>query len=362
MKMEFSYWVPDHSSAQVITRFPRRTDWSWEYNRELAQTAEAAGFDYGLLPARWQPAYGQHDAFEAISLSGPLLAVTEKIRFIAAVHTGMWHPGIVAKMGTTLDHVSRGRWALNVISGWRQDEFDAFGFPWIDHDDRYKKSEEFIEVLRAFWTEEKLTYNGDFYQITNASSNPKPLTRPSPPIFQGGNSNAGREMAARLSDYYFMNGGSVEKIGEQIADVRRRAAKYGRTVKFALNAFAICRPTEQEAMADLRGVIEQMDVESVKELAELVKGAGRSTQDKVGMWSDSTLKDLVQVNEGFKPGLIGTPEQVATRIQEYESVGINLFQLGFLHCIDDVRHFGETVIPLVRQMPSLRSQESAIGS
>ena len=80
--IQFSYWVPDHTSPQVLTRYPRRTDWSWDYNRQLIQVAEQAGFDFALLPARWQPAYGQHDAFEAMSLAGPLLAVSERIHLI----------------------------------------------------------------------------------------------------------------------------------------------------------------------------------------------------------------------------------------------------------------------------------------
>lgn len=354
MRAEFSYWVPDHSSAQILTHYPRRTDWSWAYNKELAQTAEAVGFDYGLLPARWQPAYGQHDAFEAVSLSGPLLAVTERIKFIAAVHTGLWHPGVVAKMGTTLDHVSNGRWALNVISGWRRDEFDAFGAPWLEHDERYRRTEEFINILRGLWTQERFSLQGEHYQINDAQSNPKPV-QPCPPIFQGGNSSAGREMAARVSDYYFMNGGSVETIKEQIEDVKSRAQRYGRTVRFALTAFVICRPTEQEAVNELRAVINQMDVDSVKELSQLVKGAGQSTKDMVGMWTDSTLADLIQVNDGLKPKFIGSPEQVAARIAEYQAVGVNLFQLGFLHFIDDVRHFGEKVIPLVRGIEGSRT-------
>ncbi len=141
--------------------------------------------------------------------------------------------------------------------------------------------------------------------------------------------------------------------------MKRRSARYGRTPRFALNAFVICRDTDEAAVDELRQVIEQMDVDAVRELAQMVKGAGQSTRDGVGMWSDSTLTDLVQVNDGFKPRLIGTPEQVAERIQAYEAIGVDLFQLGFLHLIDGVRHFGESVIPRVKALPSRRQGEAA---
>jgi FMNH2-dependent dimethyl sulfone monooxygenase len=165
-------------------------------------------------------------------------------------------------------------------------------------------------------------------------------------------------MAAAVSDVLFINGGSVEHIAALIADVRRRAARYGREneIRFAMNAFVIARDTQAEAEQTLREIIKQANVEAVAGFGEAVKEAGQASPEGEGMWSNSTFEDLVQYNDGFKPQLIGTPEFIAQRIQQYEAVGIDVLLTGYLHFIEEVDYFGWTVRPLVRQLPSLRGR------
>jgi FMNH2-dependent dimethyl sulfone monooxygenase len=346
--LQFAYWVPNVSGGLVVTTLPQKTDWSFEANKRYIQAAEESGFDFALFQTRFFASYGADKQLEAITLASALASVTNKIKVISAVHPGLWHPGVYAKMVATLDQISNGRAAVNIVSGWFKGEFTGYGEPWLDHDERYRRAEEFIHVLRSLWTKETTTFKGDFYRINEAPFKPKPIQN-TPLIFQGGNSKAARQMAARSSDVYFMNGNTLEGIKKQIDDVKALAENEGRTLKFAVNGFVIVRETEEEAKQVLRDIVENADTVAVEGFRDAVKEAGQSTKDKDGMWANSTFDDLVQYNDGFKTGLIGTAEQVADRIIELKQIGIDIVLTGFLHYETDLQAFGEKVIPLVKQ-------------
>lgn len=356
--VKFAYWVPNVSGGLVVSKVEQRTDWEYPYNRDLAVLAESNGFEYALSQVRYMASYGAEFQHESTSFSLALLLATERLKVIAAVHPGLWHPGVLAKLGATADHLSNGRFAVNVVSGWFKGEFTALGEPWLDHDERYRRSEEFIQALKLIWTQDHAELAGDFYRIRDFSLKPKPIQSPHPEIFQGGNSTAAREMAGRVSDWYFMNGASYEKASGQIEEVGGYAAANGRRVRFALNGFLVARDTESEARAVLADIIDQADREAVDGFGEAVRQAGRSTRDGTGMWQDSEFADLVQYNDGFRTGLVGTPEQIAIRIVEYKRRGVDLMLLGFLHYLEDVAYFGARVLPIVRE---LEAADAAAG-
>ncbi|MET8997248.1 dimethylsulfone monooxygenase SfnG [Amycolatopsis sp. NPDC004169] len=360
--LKFAYWVPNVSGGLVVSNIEQRTEWSYEYNRELAVLAENNGFDYALSQVRYLASYGASYQHESTSFSLALLLATERLKVIAAVLPGLWHPAVLAKFMATADHLSGGRAAVNVVSGWFKDEFTALGEPWLEHDERYRRAEEFIRVLRASWTEEAAEFAGDFYRLRGYDLKPKPLSsprRPHPEIFQGGNSTAAREMAGRVSDWYFSNGKDFDGISEQIAEVSAGAARHGRTVRFGLNGFLIARDTEAEARETLREIVAKADIDAVRGFRDAVRQAGGSTADRKGMWSDSSFEDLVQYNDGFRSRLIGTPEQIAHRILEYKRRGVDLLLLGFLHYHEEVAYFGEHVLPIVRQLEAEADSSAA---
>jgi FMNH2-dependent dimethyl sulfone monooxygenase len=360
--LKFAYWVPNVSGGLVVSKIEQRTDWSYEYNRELAVLAENNGFDYALSQVRYMASYGAAYQHESTSFSLALLLATQRLKVIAAVHPGLWHPAVLAKLIATADHLSGGRAAVNVVSGWFKGEFTALGEPWLEHDERYRRAEEFIRVLRASWTEESAAFAGDFYRLRGYDLKPKPLTapgRPHPEIFQGGNSTAARAMAGRVSDWYFSNGKDFDGISEQIAEVNEGAARHGRTVRFGLNGFLIARDTEAEARDTLREIVAKADTEAVHGFRDAVQQAGSSTADQKGMWADSSFDDLVQYNDGFRSRLIGTPEQIAHRILEYKRRGVDLLLLGFLHYQEEVAYFGKHVLPIVRQLEAEADSSAA---
>lgn len=356
MDTKFAYWIPNVSGGLVITDWPQKTDWNYEYNKKLAQKAEKSGFDYALAQARFFGSYGADKQLEALSVANALAANTEKLHLIGAVHPGLWHPGPIANFVATADHISNGRFHLNVVSGWFKDEYTRFGESWLDHDERYERSEEFIKVLKGLWTEEKFSFNGRFYRIDEAPSEPKPASPPD--IFQGGNSKRAREMAARVSDWLFINGGSLEYLKGVIDDVQAFANKFGtKPPKIGVNAFVIARDTETEAKQELENIIENATEEAVEGFKEQVRQAGQSSPEGEGMWADSDFNDLIQYNDGFKTGLIGTNEQIVERIRQLEAIGVDLVLTGFLHFTDELPKFGNEIIPAVKAARPLSKSE-----
>lgn len=348
--LKFAYWVPNVSGGLVVSTVPQRTDWGLPYNIELARIAEAAGFEYGLTQIRFVGSYGAESQHESTTFSTALLAATTTLKLITAILPGPWHPAVVAKIGASADQLFDGRWTINVVSGWFQGEQESMGLAWPDHEARYRRSREFIQVLKGIWTQEHFSYEGEFYRISDFTLSPRPRQVPHPEIFQGGNSASAQANAGLVSDWYFMNGNTPDGFAEQIANVRREAARAGRTVKFAANAFVIARETEAEAHAELDRIVAAADTEAVAAFGNAVKQAGQSAPDGRGMWQDSTLKDLVQYNDGFRTNLIGTPQQIAERIVALKAIGIDLVLCGFLHAQEETRNFGRRVLPLVRAL------------
>jgi FMNH2-dependent dimethyl sulfone monooxygenase len=351
---KFAYWVPNVSGGLVTSDIEQRTGWDYEYNKLLAQTAERVGFEYALSQVRYTASYGAEFQHESTSFSLALLLATEKLKVIAAVHPGLWQPGVLAKLGATADHLSNGRFAVNVVSGWFKGEFTALGEPWLEHDERYRRSAEFLQVLRKLWTEDDVEFAGDFYRIRDFTLKPKPSVVPE--LFQGGNSAAARDNAGKYSDWYFSNGKDFDGVTEQLLDVRRTARAAGREVKFGLNGFVIARDTEKEAREVLREIVAKANKPAVEGFKAAVTQAGASSPQGKGMWADSSFEDLVQYNDGFRTQLIGTPEQIAERIVAYRRRGVDLILAGFLHFQEEIEYFGSRVLPLVRELEAATTE------
>lgn len=356
--IRFAYWVPNVSGGLVVSKIEQRTHWDIDYNRQLARIAEDAGFDYALTQIRFTAGYGAEYQHESVAFSHALLGATEKLKVIAAILPGPWTPALAAKQLATIDQLTAGRIAVNIVSGWFKGEFQAIGEPWLEHDERYRRSEEFIRALKGIWTQDNFTFKGDFYRFHDYNLKPRPIQRPHPEIFQGGSSRAARDMASRVSDWYFTNGNNVEGIKAQVDDIREKAAANGHSVKIGVNAFVIARDTEEEARAVLAEIIDKADPEAVNAFGHAAKQAGAASPEGEGNWAKSSFEDLVQYNDGFKTNLIGTPQQIAERIVALKAVGVDLVLAGFLHFQEEVRYFGEKVLPLVRELEQKKARQT----
>jgi dimethylsulfone monooxygenase len=358
--LQFAYWVPNVSGGLVISQIEQRTHWDAEYNRQLAKIAESAGFDYALTQIRFTAGYGAENQHESVTFSQDLLSQTSRLKVIAALLPGPWNPVLAAKQIATISHLYGPRIAVNIVSGWFRGEFKAIGEPWLDHEERYLRSEEFIRCLRGIWGEERFTFAGDFYRFRDYSLKPKPLS-PQPEIFQGGSSRAARDMAARVSDWYFTNGNTPEGVRQQVEDIQAKALASQHRVKIGLNGFVIARASEQEAQTVLQEIIAKANPDAVKGFQHEVKNAGSASPEGEGNWAKSSFEDLVQYNDGFKTNLIGTPQQIAQRIIALKRAGVDLLLLAFLHFHEEVEYFGREVIPLVRELERQEAETTVLA-
>jgi FMNH2-dependent dimethyl sulfone monooxygenase len=200
-------FMPNCSNAYSISTYkPVPDDWTYEANAQIARAAEAAGFDFLFPVAKWKGYGGKTDylgtSLETMTWAGALLATTERIQVFSTVHVPIFHPLVAAKMGATLDHIGKGRWGLNVVSGWSEREFGMMGIEVLPHTERYERTAAYIEIIRGLWTCEPGTFNHEskWYRIRGGWVMPQPTRKPHPPIANAGVSEEARELVARLCD------------------------------------------------------------------------------------------------------------------------------------------------------------------
>ena len=327
--VQFAYWVPNVSGGLVTSDIEQRTDWGYDYNIKLAQTAENNGFDYALSQVRYEASYGAEYQHESTSFSLALLLATQRLKVIAAVHPGLWQPApcwpswerppitsrAAASRSTWCPAGSRTSSPIWASRGWNTTSATAAA-----RSSCRSCARSGPRTLAGSAGVDDVDFRGDFYRIHDFTLKPKPLNtaeRPNPELFQGGNSTAARRNGGYYADWYFSNGKDFDGVTEQVVEVRDHARNAAREVNFGLNGFIIARDTEAEARDTLREIVEKANRPAVEGFRAAVQQAGNSTADKRGMWEDSTFDDLVQYNDGFRTQLIGTPEQIAERIAAY---------------------------------------------
>ncbi len=300
------------------------------------RAAEELGIDYLLVAQRWwgSGAEIEGSTYDCLAMTAVYAALVSRMRLITAIHPGFFLPAVIAKWGATIDRLTGGRWSINVTSGWHEAEFGMFGAHLLEHDERYVRSTEFIEVLQRAWTGEEVNYAGRFYQTRGLRLEPQPIAPLE--IWQGGQSPAAIAMAARHSDWMFLNGGPPEKIGGIVEKVRARASALGRKVRFALYAIPLCRNTDAEAEAEIATMVEAIDPAIVARRIEKTSGAR-------GMWASDDKLSFLDTNEGYASRLIGSPDTILARMRQFQALGVDCFHL-ILH--DQL--FNREVLPELR--------------
>jgi len=237
--------------------------------------AEQLGIDFLLVAQRWWGSGEEIEgsSYDCLAMTAYYAALTQRIHLITAIHPGFFLPAPIAKWAASIDRLSGGRWSINVTTGWHEAEFGMYGVPLLEHDERYARSREFIEVLRGAWGQETLNYSGRFYCVSDLRLEPRPLN-PRLEVWQAGESTEARQMAASHSDWMFLNGGPPEKIRAIIDDVRARAALTGRRVRFALYSIPLCRETDADAQRDMAALLERVDADMIARGFSKLAGLG----------------------------------------------------------------------------------------
>jgi FMNH2-dependent dimethyl sulfone monooxygenase len=314
---------------------------TWAYNSRLARRSEEIGYDLTLIAElNLNDIKGvEAPSLDAWSTAAALAAVTKRLELMVAVRPTFHQPALLAKQAANIDHIAgEGRLSLNVVSSWWADEAKKYGVEFEQHDDRYARTTEWLEIVDRLWREDHFSFTGMHYAIDDAVLQPKPLTRPRPVIYAGGESEAAKAMISRWCDAYVMHGDEPSRVRQKIADMSARRERVGLPpMTYGVAAYAIVRNDEVEARQELERIT------NVKQSAAGYENyqqwlAGTRLEQQV------SLQDYSVSNRGLRSGLIGTPEQVATRVAEFEAAGVDLLLLQCSPQMEEMERFAETVI------------------
>jgi len=353
--MMLGLFIPLQQGAWSPSTWTRGTSWTFPYNAECAVRADELGFDLVFGLAQWmgKGGYGgemrfRENAADPLLVTAGLAPLTRNVILISTVHILYgWHPLHLAKFAASIDHMSGGRWGLNVVTGYKKSEYEMFGLTPIEHDLRYEMADEFSRLLRRLWTEdENITAEGRWWSMKDAFVAPKPL-HGSVIMVNAASSPAGLEYAARHSDLIFITspagadlGRACQALPEHNQRIKALARTLGREVKTIINPHVICRETEAEAQAQRRAILEHQDPVAADRFYATFAGGDQTS------WRAATREDWVI---GGNVHVVGSPEQVVEGFQRLRAAGCDGVQVNFYDYLPDLEFFGERVLPLMRQ-------------
>ena len=317
---------------------------SWEHCRDIALTAEEQGFRNILAPSSYQ--VGQ----DTLSFVAGMAPLTTKMNFLAAIRCGEVQPIMLARTIATLDHMLKGWLTLNVISSDFPGEVAESAY-------RYKRSHEVVEILRKCWTQDEVSYDGDIYQISNLTTDPaKPYQQNGGPLlYFGGYSPAALELCGAQCDVYLMWPETTDMLEQRMKDVNERAAAHGRTLDNGLRVHKIVRDTEQEAKEYADYIASKLDDEYGKLIRDRAhdsislgvshQARARELADKYGYTEPGLWTGVGRARSGCGAALVGSTDQIMTKIEAYQKMGIRAFIFSGYPHIDEAKHFGKRVMP-----------------
>jgi len=338
--MRYGYWMPVFGGWLRNVEDEQMAA-TWEYSKRLAQRSEQIGYDLSLVAElNLNDIKGEEaPSLDAWSTAAALTAVTNRLEYMVAVRPTFHNPALLAKQAANIDHIGGGgRLSLNVVSSWWKDEATKFGVSFEQHDNRYARTAEWLDVVDSLWSRDHCNIEGRYYKISDSVLQPKPLTQPRPTIYAGGESEAAKNLIAQRCDAYVMHGDPPERIAEKVADMRVRREKLGlKPMIYGVAAYSIVRSTEQEAKTELARIT---DVKA--------SAAGYHNYQQ---WLSGTqleqrvsLEDYSVSNRGLRAGLVGTPQQVIDQVARFEQAGVDLLLLQCSPQLEEMERFADQVI------------------
>jgi FMNH2-dependent dimethyl sulfone monooxygenase len=337
--MRYGYWMP------VFGGWLRNVDEenmeaSWNYVRKLAQRSEEIGFDLSLIAELNLNDIKGVDApsLDAWSTAAALTAVTNTLELMVAVRPTFHNPAILAKQAANIDRIGGGgRLSLNVVSSWWAGEARKYGVQFDEHDDRYARTTEWLEIVDRLWRDDHFSFEGRYYKVEDAVMQPKPTKKPI--IYAGGESEKAKQVIARQCDAYVMHGDEPARVKEKIDDMQRRRDALGLPpMVYGVAGYAIVRNSDAEV---------KKEIERITDVNQSAAGYG-NYQDWLAntkLEQQVSLEDYSVSNRGLRSGLTGTPEQVAERVAEFEAARVDLLLLQCSPQFEEMERFSEAVIP-----------------
>lgn len=338
--MRYGYWMPVFG-GWLRNVEDEGMEASWDYVRRLARRSEEIGFDLSLVAELFLNDIKEPDAptLDAWSTAAALAAVTRTLELMVAVRPTYHPPAVLAKQAANIDRISGGRLSLNLVASWWEDEARRYGAPFDRHDERYDRAAEWVRVVKGMWSEDRFSLSGDHFEVEDAILEPKPASEPWPTVYAGGESEAGKEMISRLCDAYVMHGDPPHRVREKIRDMRGRRGRHdGEPLTFGVSGFVVVRDTEEEVRRELARItsVDRDDRDGYHSFRDWLDGTD--------LEQELSAEDYAVSNRGLHSGLVGTPEQVARRIDEFEEAGVDLLLLQFSPQLEEMERFSETVM------------------
>ncbi|MFS2126852.1 FMNH2-dependent alkanesulfonate monooxygenase [Pseudomonas sp. Pseusp97] len=347
--MNVFWFLPTHGDGHFLGTSEGARPVSLPYLKQIAQAADSLGY-YGVLIPTGRSC---EDSWVVASALAPL---TERLRYLVAIRPGIISPTVSARMAATLDRLSGGRLLINVVTGGDPDENRGDGIH-LSHAERYEVTDEFLRIWRRVLQGESVDFAGKHLQVENAKALYPPIQKPYPPLYFGGSSAEAHDLAAEQVDVYLTWGEPPQAVAQKIADVREKAAKQGRSVKFGIRLHVIVRETAEEAwkaadklianisdetIANAQKSFARFDSEGQRRMAALHGGRRDQLEIYPNLWAGVGL-----VRGGAGTALVGDPQQVAERIKEYADLGIDSFIFSGYPHLEEAYRFAELVFPLL---------------
>ena len=344
-RLRYGYWMPVFGGwLRNVEDEQMHADWA--YVSKLARRSEEIGFDLSLIAElNLNDIKGiGSPSLDAWSTSAALAAVTSRLELMIAVRPTFHAPALLAKQAANIDHISNGRLSLNVVSSWWEQEARMYGVNFEKHDDRYARTSEWLDVLNGVWTQPKFSYSGKHYSVENTVLEPKPVQKPRPTLYAGGESEAAKNLIALKCDAYVMHGDSPEYVAAKIANMRERRERFGLPpMQFGVAGYAIVRETEAEAQRELQRITDvKQNASGFANYQQWINGTQLEQRMSIEEYSVS--------NRGLRAGLVGTPAQVQDQLGKFEDAGVNLVLLQFSPQYEEMERFGELVISELAQV------------
>ena len=348
--MHLFWFVPSFGDEERLGDPTTRVKPTLEHLVQVAQAAEQAGFEGMLVPS------GEmcHDAW---MVAATLAQHTETIKYLVAFRPGFIEPPVAARMAASLDYLTQGRLLLNVVTGGHPHELAKDGDVGTDHDARYRRTAEFLEVVHKSWHEKGWSHDGEFFKVENGGIAQRSHQRPHPKIYLGGSSEAAMDTAARFADVYLMWGEPVARMAERAERAKKRAAdKYGRSIEVGTRFQIVCRETDEEARRDAEDIVGEISEEYRKALrdhADRTDSVGQSRQNELRQLADDEwLTDVLwngfaRARLGASVALVGGGPSIASALREYVEVGIDTFILSGYRHDHEARRVASHLMPFV---------------
>jgi alkanesulfonate monooxygenase SsuD/methylene tetrahydromethanopterin reductase-like flavin-dependent oxidoreductase (luciferase family) len=338
------------SNGLTMTKAPERWDHAWDNNVAAAQLADDAGLEFLLPIGRWQGYKGETDTegstFETLTWASGLLAATRDISVCGTLHVSFINPIFAAKQIVTADHIGKGRFGLNIVSGWNAGEFEMFGTELLHHDIRYDYTEEWVTVAKKVWSEtEPFDHKGQYFDLKGVRAKPKPWGNSCPMLISAGNSKEGRGFAARHVDCLFMAIMNLDTLASEISAVREIATSVNRSFGVYASGHMMARPTRKEAEDFYHYIVyEQGDWEAAEHAAN-IRTKGRETP----YHQLQKLKERLISGVGTYP-VVGSYDDVAEAYKTMSDAGLDGMAIGLVNYVTEFPHLRDEVLPRMERL------------